>query len=284
MALWMEDGSNPLTENEKADLDAIAALKESSALEFKEKGNEFVRLGKKHYTDAIDCYTKAINQKVLSNSENSVLYANRAHVNLLLGNNRRALNDAEEAINLCPTNIKAIYRAAKASLSLNLLDEAKSYCASGIRCDPNNVEIKKIERQIDSLILEQEQREALVTKAIAEAEKLVSAIVHREGCPPLPWDAENKYTREAVELYYETGSGICLSKERILRNFLEGTAASNAQSIALDEKDAVEDSNHTTSASKCIAMQENSSQSSLFVLNTESMRLPNHKYIRKKGK
>uniref|UniRef100_A0A1S3BHV4 Cns1/TTC4 wheel domain-containing protein n=1 Tax=Cucumis melo TaxID=3656 RepID=A0A1S3BHV4_CUCME len=311
MALWMEDGSNPLTENEKADLDAIAALKESSALEFKEKGNEFVRLGKKHYTDAIDCYTKAINQKVLSNSENSVLYANRAHVNLLLGNNRRALNDAEEAINLCPTNIKAIYRAAKASLSLNLLDEAKSYCASGIRCDPNNVEIKKIERQIDSLILEQEQREALVTKAIAEAEKLVSAIVHRgfkigkaayqeltglrkpvldknnilhwpvlllyaevmssdfiedfcevdmfsahldmmfaEGCPPLPWDAENKYTREAVELYYETGSGICLSKERILRNFLEGTAASNAQSIALDEKDAVEDSNHTTSANK----------------------------------
>lgn len=66
--------------------------------------------------------------------------------------------------------MQAIYRAAKASLSLNLLDEAKSYCASGIRCDPNNVEIKKIERQIDSLILEQEQREALVTKAIAEAE------------------------------------------------------------------------------------------------------------------
>ena len=24
-----------------------------------------------------------------------------------------------------------------------------------------------------------------------------------EDCPPLPWDAENKYTREAVELYYE---------------------------------------------------------------------------------
>uniref|UniRef100_A0A0A0LDZ3 Uncharacterized protein n=1 Tax=Cucumis sativus TaxID=3659 RepID=A0A0A0LDZ3_CUCSA len=293
MALWMEDGSNPLTENEKADLDAIAALKESSALEFKEKGNEFVRLGRKHYTDAIDCYTKAINQKALSNSENSVLYANRAHVNLLLGNYRRALNDAEEAINLCPTNIKAIYRAAKASLSLNLLDEAKSYCVSGIRCDPNNVEIKKIESQIDSLILEQEQREALVTKAIAEAEKLVSAVVHRGFkignatyqeltglrkpvldknnilhwpvlllyaevmssdfiedfyCPPLPWDAENKYTREAIELYYEAGSGICLSKERILRNFLEGTAASNAESIALE--DAVEDSNHTTSASK----------------------------------
>ena len=24
-----------------------------------------------------------------------------------------------------------------------------------------------------------------------------------ESCPPLPWDKENNYTREAVELYYE---------------------------------------------------------------------------------
>lgn len=73
-----------------------------------EKGNEYVKMGKKHYTDAIDCYTRAINQKVLSDSENSVLFANRAHVNLLLGNYRRALTDAEEAIKLCPTNIKVL--------------------------------------------------------------------------------------------------------------------------------------------------------------------------------
>lgn len=71
-----------------------------------EKGNQYVKLGKKHYADAIDCYTKAINQKALSDPENSVIYANRAHVNLLLGNYRRALMDAQEAIKLCPTNVK----------------------------------------------------------------------------------------------------------------------------------------------------------------------------------
>ena len=71
-----------------------------------EKGNEYVKMGKKHYSDAIDCYTRAINQNVLSDSENSILFANRAHVNLLLGNHRRALMDAEDAIKLCPTNIK----------------------------------------------------------------------------------------------------------------------------------------------------------------------------------
>ena len=35
MALWMESGSEPLTETEKADLDAINALKESAAIELK---------------------------------------------------------------------------------------------------------------------------------------------------------------------------------------------------------------------------------------------------------
>lgn len=61
---------------------------------------------KKHYKDAIDCYTRAINQKALNDSETSVLFANRAHVNLMLGNFRRALNDAEEAIKLSSSNVK----------------------------------------------------------------------------------------------------------------------------------------------------------------------------------
>lgn len=73
-----------------------------------ENGNQYVKMGKKHYSDAIDCYTRAINQKVLSDSEQSILFSNRAHVNLLLGNYRRALLDAEEAIKLCPTNVKVV--------------------------------------------------------------------------------------------------------------------------------------------------------------------------------
>lgn len=35
MALLMDAGSEPLTESEKADLDAIAAIKESTAIELK---------------------------------------------------------------------------------------------------------------------------------------------------------------------------------------------------------------------------------------------------------
>ena len=65
-------------------------------------------MGKKHYSDAIDCYTRAINQNALSDSESSILFANRAHVNLLLGNHRRALTDAQEALKLNPSNVKVL--------------------------------------------------------------------------------------------------------------------------------------------------------------------------------
>ncbi|KAJ0110862.1 hypothetical protein Patl1_01666 [Pistacia atlantica] len=187
MALWMEAGSEPKTESEIADLEAITALKESAALELKgfitllassklleEKGNEYVKQGKKHYSDAIDCYTRGINQNVLSSSENSILYANRAHVNLLLGNYRRALMDAEEAIKLCPNNVKAYYRAAKASLVLNLLNEAKSFCEKGLEQDPDNKELKKLAGEIDSRKQEEDERQALVSKA-----DLASAIQNR---------------------------------------------------------------------------------------------------------
>jgi hypothetical protein len=67
-------------------------------------------MGRKHYTEAVSSYTKAIAQieplSSLDAANASVLFANRAHVNLLLGNHRRSLDDAELAICLSPSNVK----------------------------------------------------------------------------------------------------------------------------------------------------------------------------------
>ncbi|KAJ9564816.1 hypothetical protein OSB04_000782 [Centaurea solstitialis] len=319
MALLMEKGAEPQTEKEFADLDAIAALKESAAIELKEEGNKYVKMGKKHYSEAINCYTRAINQKALSDTETSIIFSNRAHVNLLLGNYGRALSDSEEAMKLSPTNVKAFYRAAKASLSLNKLVEAKTYCENGLDGNPDNEELKKLLKQIDSQISERQQHEAKVSKALTTAKDLVSAIEDRglkvgkamfqeltglkkpildkdhilhwpvlllyaevmssdfiedfcetdmfsahldlisffslvsldhksyynkriDSSAPLPWDKENAYTRDAIELYYEAGSGVCLSKREIISNFLQGTVASHLESFGDDEIDAVKSS------------------------------------------
>lgn len=78
-----------------------------------EQGNEYVKKGKKHYADALDSYTRAINQKSLDLVHNSVCFANRAQVHLLLGNNRRAYDDAQEAVKLNEANIKVFYKPSE---------------------------------------------------------------------------------------------------------------------------------------------------------------------------
>lgn len=42
-------------------------------------------------------------------------------------------------------------------------------------------------------------------------------------------------------LFYQAGSGLRLSKEKLLHCLLEGTAASHGEGIGDEEKDAVED-------------------------------------------
>ncbi|CAI0385971.1 unnamed protein product [Linum tenue] len=300
MALLMEKGSKPTTDSEVSDLEGIAALKQSTAVELKEQGNQYVKMGKKHYSEAINCYTRAINQQALTDSETSLLYSNRSHVNLLLGNYRRAITDAEEAIKLCPSNVKAFYRAAKASLSLNLLSEAKYFAEKGLELDSSNVELEKLVRQISALKMEQDKQQAEINKALAVAKDLVSAfgdrglkmgkamyreltglkkpvldknkimhwpvlflyaevmysnfiedfcemdtfsmhldMMYSESSPPLPWDTENNYTREEIELYYEVGSGVCLPETKVLQYLLEGTAGANIE-CEKEEKDTSE--------------------------------------------
>lgn len=64
---------------------------------------------------------------------------------------------------------KAVYRAAKASMSLDLLNEAKSFCEKGIENDPSNEDMKKLLKLVNSKKQEKEQHEAQVSRAVVEA-------------------------------------------------------------------------------------------------------------------
>lgn len=180
MALFMPNGTDvPETDAERADLDAIQALKESSAIEYKEDGNKFVKMGKKHYSDAIDCYTKAIGQKIPDTLHNSVCYANRAHVNLLLGNNRRAFEDAQEAIKFNRANVKAYFRGAKAALALKLIPEALDMAEKGLELDPLNTELKKIGDQAKAIHHEEDAKKKRDSEALEKAKKLTALLEGR---------------------------------------------------------------------------------------------------------
>lgn len=52
---------------------------------------------------------------------------------------------------------------------MNLLAEAKEFCQKGLQLDPNNDELKKLDKQIGLKILENQKHEAEVSKAVTEA-------------------------------------------------------------------------------------------------------------------
>ncbi|KAG0556685.1 hypothetical protein M758_11G069900 [Ceratodon purpureus] len=179
MALFMPQGTIAETDAEKADIDAIEALKESSSIEYKEEGNKFVKMGKKHYAEAVDCYTRAIDQNIRDPQHNSVCYANRAHVNLLLGNNRRAYEDAEEAIKLNQANVKAYFRGAKAALALKLIPEALNIAEKGLQIDPSNIELEKIGDKAKAIQDEEDAKKKRDLEALERSEKLATLLEGR---------------------------------------------------------------------------------------------------------
>ncbi|TYG45193.1 hypothetical protein ES288_D11G154900v1 [Gossypium darwinii] len=271
MALWMETGSEPKTETEIADLEAISALKESTALELKEKGNELVKKGKKHYPEAIHCYSRAIDQKALNDHDTSVLFSNRAHVNLLLGNYRRALSDSQDAIKLFPANVKDLVSAIE-DRRLKL-GNAMYRELTGLRkpvLDKNGILHWPV------LLLYAEFMSSDFIEDFCETDMFSAHldIMFSESCPPLPWDKENHYSRDAIELYYEAGSGICLSKSKILRYLLEGTAAANVESIGEEEKDAADGSPYDSSAGSYKWVKVNEKRTLHDVLNEPNFIIP----------
>ncbi|ONM09319.1 Tetratricopeptide repeat (TPR)-like superfamily protein [Zea mays] len=282
MALLMEPGAEPLTESEQADLAGIAAIKESAAREYKEQGNQFVRMGRRHYAAAVSCYTKAIAQmEPLSSldasaaADASVLFANRAHVNILLGNHRRALDDAEQAIRLSPSSVKAYYRAVKAALALDLLTDAASFCRKGLEQDPPNEEFKKLLSEVDSKLREQDRQRAKVAQAIAKAKDLAAAMGKRgvklgkaayqelTGVKKPVLDEQGVLHWPVLLLYPEGGFGKPLSRSEVLRYLLEGNVDSKAlPDSLLDGEDEEHDSTKCTtvtstdSSSKWIKVKE----------------------------
>ncbi|KAI6244929.1 E3 ubiquitin-protein ligase CHIP [Erysiphe necator] len=89
-----------------------------AAIDFKEQGNKYFKSG--DYTRAEMFYTKAIN----CDPQNPVLYTNRAMVLLKLSLHHRVIEDAQCALRLLPSNMKAYFQLAQAQLALNYYDEA----------------------------------------------------------------------------------------------------------------------------------------------------------------
>lgn len=123
------------------------------------------------------------------------LYVNRAATHLSLRNHRSTTLDCAAALRLNPSNLKALYRSARALLLTDRLPAARDACARGLALSPSNPPLLALSADITA------REAALAAKDAAEAraahrEKLLKAalaargIVTREtGRPPEMEDA-----------------------------------------------------------------------------------------------
>jgi tetratricopeptide (TPR) repeat protein len=175
------------------DMAAINALIEEStpeerALSFKDQGNRALKTGleqrKKFFLrQAIEQYTEGLTLQCADAKLHSLLFSNRAHVNLLLGNFGNALLDAKDAVRFDPVNIKAHYRAAKSALNLRKYDECRKLCLAGFDVDPDNPELSSIQKDADKRQLETEAAEKAEQERQynirAPARKIADALLSR---------------------------------------------------------------------------------------------------------
>ncbi|TMW69416.1 hypothetical protein Poli38472_001572 [Pythium oligandrum] len=179
-------------------VDAIQALieegetAESLALHWKNKGNELFQSAKKHkpyYQNALQYYSDALAYALkalaLPDEEKdtsfdmdeltSQIYGNRAAVHLELKNYGSCRSDAAKAIKHNKENVKAYFRGAKASRMLRKPEDTLRYCAEGLKYDPENKLLLKMQKEGEELKeqvrIENEKKEFERKKRRAYTEK-----------------------------------------------------------------------------------------------------------------
>lgn len=202
-------------DEDNEDIMALQALSyEGSALEnsadFKERGNECFKV--RGFVDAREFYGKGIlllaaeerkrGQGEVTKSPEGVidteeeiaaqramlvaLYINRAACNLELENFRSVWLDCTAALRLDPRNVKAYYRASRALLRVDRVNEAEDLCTRGLAFDAENkalraveVDIAKRAEQLDAKRKREEERRATE----AHRAMLLKAALSARGIP-----------------------------------------------------------------------------------------------------
>eukprot|EP01108_Squamamoeba_japonica_P000378 TRINITY_DN1106_c0_g1_i1.p1 TRINITY_DN1106_c0_g1~~TRINITY_DN1106_c0_g1_i1.p1 ORF type:complete len:419 (-),score=139.90 TRINITY_DN1106_c0_g1_i1:13-1227(-) len=160
------------TEGVNVDLAALAHMDadfdpEVEADDFKRQGNDAFKRGLEYRVAALKLFTKAIKLPVKNHAKRSVYFSNRAAVNLAAQNYGNCVSDCKHAIRLDPSNIKAYFRAAKASYTLRKSTQCIEFCNLGLKQDADNAQLKAILAQAQAVL----DKQKAAAKAKAERDE-----------------------------------------------------------------------------------------------------------------
>ena len=135
--------------------------------EWKEKGN--TEFNKGNYEEALSCYSKAINLTTDENVEKAIFYKNRAAVYLKQLEYDKAIKDCDEALKICPSDPKALFRRCQALDALERFEEAYRDARYVINADPNNKAIKPIIARLHEIVQERHRQNSRVSAKVSNS-------------------------------------------------------------------------------------------------------------------
>ncbi|PFH31686.1 tetratricopeptide repeat-containing protein [Besnoitia besnoiti] len=177
-----QEGNNWLT---------IGARNEEEKLEQEEREKaagkrDEQKRNKKRYNAkmALECYSAGLDQQCGDKPLEAVLLSNRAQCHLVLGELVSCVNDCRAALRLDPDNVKAYYRAARASLLLELYRQSVAFAVAGLQRDPENAQLKQVKAEAQELWEKRQgKKDSHRQKELSDAKKTpsVSDVLHTRG-------------------------------------------------------------------------------------------------------
>lgn len=143
-----------------------AAEKRTRAEGLKKRGNECLKSNTKSAArEALEFFTAGLEVHCEDRVLNAQLFGNRAHVRILLRQYVEAVDDCRKAIELDPKNMKSYFRAAKASLNLDLCRNGIEFCEAGLRVTPDDADLMRLRTTCAEKLAAQQQKRAEMAQA-----------------------------------------------------------------------------------------------------------------------
>jgi len=135
------------------------------AEESKLKGNASLKEGTKSGArEARDHFTAGLAANCSDSVLNAQLHGNRAHVRIQLRQFVEAVDDCRKAIDLDPSNLKHYWRAAKASMHLDLWQSGIDFCNQGLE-QKDDADLAKLRATcMDKLLAQQQRKTELISR------------------------------------------------------------------------------------------------------------------------
>ncbi|KAL6780115.1 CCPP5 [Auxenochlorella protothecoides x Auxenochlorella symbiontica] len=170
----------------------VSEASKQIAEDHKNRANEAFKA--KHYQEAVDAYTAAID----ANPRNAVYLSNRAFANLRLENLGSALADASAAIELDPTYAKAYYRRGDAAFALAHFKDAVRDFKAAARLAPRDPDLRRklaeAEKQLKRARFEEALSQPDNDVPVSDTIVLDDVAIDSSYCgPALPTDENGAY-------------------------------------------------------------------------------------------